>query len=193
MNHYKEPHPIPGHEDAYATVDGLIIRSGKRLSPFKTDKGYHRVTMAGGKTFAVHRLVAMAFLGSPPSDRDEVNHIDGDKKNNRPSNLEWSDRSSNMKHAYAIGLHPGVKLSGELNGNFGRTGSLHAQSMAVEAAFPDGRRLVFGSQREAAVFGFKPHKISQCVNGRRKSHAGATWRPLPSPPSMLAAAGGKNG
>lgn len=51
----------------------------------------------------VHRLVATAFIPNP-DELPEVNHLDGNKLNNRVSNLEWCSRSSNQLHAFATGL-----------------------------------------------------------------------------------------
>jgi hypothetical protein len=51
----------------------------------------------------VHILVANAFLGTNPN-KLQVNHKDGNKANNKVSNLEYCTQSENMKHAYLIGL-----------------------------------------------------------------------------------------
>ena len=50
------------------------------------------------KSRTVHRLVATAFIPNPKN-LPEINHIDGNKKNNNVSNLEWCDRRHNATHA----------------------------------------------------------------------------------------------
>lgn len=55
------------------------------------------------KFFPVHRIVATTFI-SNPKNKPEVNHIDGNKKNNNIDNLEWVTKSENMKHAIRTGL-----------------------------------------------------------------------------------------
>lgn len=52
----------------------------------------------------VHRLVALAFCPGTGPDL-EVNHIDGDKKNNAATNLEWLTRTANHNHAVDLGLN----------------------------------------------------------------------------------------
>lgn len=47
----------------------------------------------------VHRLVAQAYLGYE-TDRDQINHKNGIKNDNRVENLEWCTRSENTRHAY---------------------------------------------------------------------------------------------
>lgn len=93
--------------------DGRYVANtddGFRFSIQTTKAGYHQIqkTINGKrKTFMVHRLVALAYLGKPDCDSLEVNHIDGDKDNNHFSNLEWTTRLLNMQHAHAMGKIPG--------------------------------------------------------------------------------------
>lgn len=66
-------------------------------------------------TVRVHRLVAIAFLPNPEN-LPQINHIDGNKRNNVVSNLEWCDAKHNIRHAFSTGLH--VTPSGDKNHKF---------------------------------------------------------------------------
>lgn len=76
------------------------LLSGKILSPATSKNGSQHVTLIkDGKRYNanIHRLVAIAFLGDR---RDlQVNHKDGDRKNNSLENLEWVDAKENIRHA----------------------------------------------------------------------------------------------
>lgn len=53
---------------------------------------------------SIHKLVAEAFLPPRPTPKHTINHISGDKTDNRPSNLEWATRKEQTAHAIALGL-----------------------------------------------------------------------------------------
>lgn len=60
----------------------------------------YRKTNSARTKLSCHRLVALHFVENPcPEIYMEVNHIDGDKSNNRANNLEWVNRKLNMAHA----------------------------------------------------------------------------------------------
>lgn len=58
-------------------------------------------------TRLVHRLVAQAFLGDEPG--MDVNHKNGDKHDNRLSNLEWCTRKESMEHCSRNGLRKDIR------------------------------------------------------------------------------------
>ena len=85
---------------------GNAIRKPRVLKQSLTIDGYPKVRLQRGnedRTVTVHRLVAMYFVPNP-NNEETVNHIDGNKMNNVFSNLEWTDRSGQMHHAYKLNL-----------------------------------------------------------------------------------------
>jgi hypothetical protein len=54
------------------------------------------------KSGLIHRLVARAFIGEPPTPNHTVNHKDLDKANNRDTNLEWLTQPDNVRHAAPV-------------------------------------------------------------------------------------------
>jgi hypothetical protein len=84
------------------------VTKGKILKPFRNKRGYLEVNLyKNSKSTAkiIHRLAAKAFI-SNDFNKPQVNHIDGNKLNNKISNLEWMSNSENQLHAYSLGLQP---------------------------------------------------------------------------------------
>jgi len=108
---------IPNHPSYFVTRNGKIFHQvntwtyqgktkrgkwWKELIPEKTRLGYLRIRL-GRKRYLVHSIVANLLI-EKTAGMNEVNHIDGDKCNNAADNLEWTTRSGNLLHAFAIGL-----------------------------------------------------------------------------------------
>jgi len=112
--------PIVSYESYYEVSNLGNIKALSRIVPTskgvrKTNErikkqvlnksGYKYITLNVNKkvsTFSVHRLVAKAFIDNP-SNKTEVNHIDGNKANNKKSNLEWVTALENTQHSFKIG------------------------------------------------------------------------------------------
>ena len=96
-------------------------RTRKILKPALNKRGYeiYRLYIDGDTKCSKsgHRLVATAFLPNY-DDKRTVNHIDGDKRNNDVSNLEWATDHEQMQHAIKIGLRSFDHFKGSKNVNF---------------------------------------------------------------------------
>lgn len=106
---------IQGYEGYYSVSDlgrirrdcnGTCTWSGRIIKPKFEKTGYARVSLSinnNRRSITIHCAVAVAFLGPRPIGM-EVNHKDGDKKNNRSRNLEYVSGAGNMQHALSLGL-----------------------------------------------------------------------------------------
>lgn len=100
---------IPGYEGLYSiSNDGRVKneRWNSFLRPSINHGGYAciRLSREGCPRFwTVHALVALTFIGPRP-DGKVINHLDGNKLNNRPENLEYCTGAENMRHAAEHGL-----------------------------------------------------------------------------------------
>jgi len=80
--------------------------NGYYLTPVDNGKGYFRIKLTvnnKSKRVMLHRIIAEAFIPNV-NNKPVVNHLDGNKKNNDISNLQWCTQRENCIHAYKIGL-----------------------------------------------------------------------------------------
>jgi hypothetical protein len=165
---------VPGWEGFYAVSSiGRVKRlagspkciKDRILVPVSVRKGYQTVvlTKPGNKPIrkTLHALVALSFLGERPTDKHEVNHLNGIKTDNRVENLQWVTRSENIKHAFDTGLKPALCGSNAPSAKLSETQvkeiiALHAQGKKI-------RELV-------KMFPVGDYAIRQIVLGRSHTH-----------------------
>ena len=83
------------------TIANEATRKERLLKPLNHPKGYFRVGLwleGKVKFHFIHRLVAIHFIDNPEN-KQTINHIDGDKSNNKSDNLEWNTYRENMNHS----------------------------------------------------------------------------------------------
>ena len=148
---------IPEFEGKYAvdtqgTVWNLQYEKPLKPSIHKTT-GYCRVNLTKDgyyRTFYVHRLVALAFIPTVLG-LDEIDHIDGDKTNNKVNNLQWITHAENCAK------------------NRGKTANCK-KIRCIETG------KIFNSINEAARFINRSQSgLVSCLKGRSKTSGGYHW------------------
>ena len=75
----------------------------ERILKLSEDKDGYLLVNLNRKTFRSHVIVAQTFIKNDDN-KPQINHIDGNKKNNNVDNLEWVTNRENIIHAYKNGL-----------------------------------------------------------------------------------------
>ena len=170
---------IPIKEFNYYEVSNIgKVRNGNRTLKTSLSHGYPAVTLCNNgyrRTIRVYRLVALAFIENPKK-LPCINHKDGNKLNTHVGNLEWCTYGQNTKHAWEHGLKVFTEkmrtavtktILEEVDKQKKKVGCLkNGNLVAVYESACEAARQINGSQ---------PH-ISDCCNGKRKTHKGYGWK-----------------
>lgn len=167
---------IGGYEGVYQISNLGRVKSFKfnseKVLINKTSSNYDMVALCLNgvvKYFTNHRLVAIAFLHNPEN-KEQVNHKNGIKSDNRLENLEWCTRSENTSHAIRIGLmkHP----------TRGKLGKDNFNSKVVIQYSLDGVYVnkYFGASEASRMTNISMGNISSCCLGNRNKAGGYKWK-----------------
>lgn len=157
--------------------DGTRLLKGRILKGGITQFGYHKIILTKNKhrqTIFVHRLVAEAFLENDnPNIKTQVNHIDGNKLNNKMGNLEWVSASENIKHAFSIGVKKVSKKQTDTITKLGKNSNKRVLQLGL-----DGHIIKeWHSITEASkTLNINMSSISMCCHGKRNLAGGFKWK-----------------
>lgn len=184
---------IPGTNGAYsANSETGQIRGNARLGldgrklkevtlkPWVQNSGYEVVSLRLNgvtKDFLVHRLMGKTYLSNFREDLD-INHINGNKRDNRLVNLECVTRSENIFHAYRMGLS---HISERQRKNARRRGRMFRKLYGKAIAMCDLKTKevleVFEVMADAyKKYGYHVSAISRVASGKQKSSYGYYWK-----------------
>lgn len=180
---------IEGYEGLYQISNLGRVYSFDRVIPSKAGstmvrkakylvlcnrRGYVAVTLINlnskKKQITVHRLVAQHFIDNPENKRC-VNHIDGNKRNNRVDNLEWATDSENAQHAFKTGLKKPTKpWLGKLNSHSCKPVAQYDLNGNLLKVWPSSNEI----QRQGVVR--SPSGVTQACKGKLKTFNGFIWK-----------------
>lgn len=146
----------------------IRIRTRKIIKPSVNKKGYLQVCLQNKKSYRIHRLVAELFIPNPDS-KPQVNHKDGNKRNNRVYNLKWVTNQENQEHAIVNGLWDGIssKVKVRQTGETNSSAKLSkADVLSIYQKLKEGYRVT----QLARQYGVTHSMISNIKSGKSWSH-----------------------
>lgn len=159
--------------------DGRVLKSVV-LKPWLINSGYNVVALrVNGKTknHLVHRLMGATFLENYNPDLD-INHINGNKRDNRLCNLECITRSENILHARRIGLITVTDRQRENARKLGLATAKRTSKPIAKCSSETGEVIeTFDSMSEVhRKYGYDASFISRCASGKGKNAYGYSWK-----------------
>lgn len=164
---YSEKYLVSDRGEVFSVATGCFLK------PTIGKEGYYQynigISRKDSKRVFAHRLVACAFIPNPKG-KPQVDHINGNRSDNRVENLRWATAKENVNNPITIPKHREAVRKNALKMNDGKR-------VSVEV-YKDGTLVkVFPTSREAAKYvGSTPQNVSSCLLGRRKTAKGYTFK-----------------
>jgi len=167
---------VTDHGDVYSywgreiDENGRFIKSTihndyeRKLNPSTDSNGYPYIDVRSyGKRRSpkIHRLVALAFVPNPER-KPQVNHIDGNKRNNKASNLEWVTNEENRTHA----------ITNKLKDEIGYGVAQYDLNDNLIAVFPTAKKALESLGIKSNTGG----NIGRVIRGKRSTAYGYKWK-----------------
>lgn len=149
----------------------MQYRPSKLLKQHKNQFGYMKVWLwkdGKRKEFAVHRLVADAFIDNP-NNKPCVNHLDNIRDHNSVDNLEWCTYKENSQWAEIQGRRV-------FTDKWRNKISASKKKKPVIGTDANGKEYYFDKVRDVKEMGFDAGDVIRCCKGQKKSVKGFTWR-----------------
>ena len=128
----------------------------------------------GQKLYRSHRIIALTFIPNPEN-KNQVNHKNFIKDDNRIENLEWVTNKENVKHAYSN--HHRDEVVKKWATKVQPLGAEAKKTKVAQYDLNDNLIAIYNSQREASeITKTCRSSITQCVNGKRKTAGGFKWK-----------------
>ena len=140
-------------------IKGVIKRPSQSGNGYKKGNGYLSVTLSKdgvSERMNVHRIVATVFIPNP-GNKPQVNHLDGNKSNNRVDNLEWCTAEENMRHCTHI------------------TKTLHSMYAPVRTLCVEMNKVYVSTSEAARDMGLNRRALSSAIQ-RNRMYGGYHWR-----------------
>jgi len=154
------------------------VKKHQRIKSFINKYGYIEYVLLDKykkrQHIQAHRIVAGIFLKKLYSEkRWQVNHIDGNKTNNKISNLEWVTPSENEKHSYKQLGKQSWNKNKKLPSLYKYRGKI--RKVAQYDIYGNLIKIWFNPKEAEIVGGFNVKQISAVCNKRQKTHKGYVW------------------
>lgn len=175
MEYQRKQVNIIGYEIYQCDTEGVVYgKNGKPLKSNINSHGYKYVVFCINgktKTFQVHRIIALTFVPNP-NNLPVVNHLDGNKLNNKVSNFEWTTVYGNNKHSREV---LGNSILGSKNPCAKAVQGFDKKTKKIKYEFPS----IADASRFFVKEGHNYRAVQSCIlsvlKGRKKSYKGCYW------------------